>query len=265
MQSIISINDIVKIYIFIISFLLLLISFSDSSAQDNYEDVIYLKNGKILKGKILSIENQQIAFISNTGNAVSISMEDVSKIRKALKDKKIGNAKDTIFKSRGFVTIAELSYANGTGSVRTRIGTLANQFKAYNLSISRGYLVAPTFYVGLGTGYDGYEGSRFLPLFVDLRSDFFRERVRPLFALRMGHSFGWRDGQSGSDWGGFMIRADLGIKLMLSYSQSVHLSIGIKSQQVKIPYFFVRNNGTLVPTSETVGYQFVVFNAGFSF
>jgi hypothetical protein len=265
MQSIISTNDTVKVTIFIIGFLLLLLSFSFSYAQDRYEDVIYLKNGKVLKGKILSIENQQIAFISNTGNTITISMEEVSQIRKALKDRRIGNAKDSIFKAKGFVTVAELSYANGTGSVKTRIGTLANQFKGYNLSISRGYLVAPTFYIGLGAGYDSYEGARFLPLFLDLRSDFFRERIRPLFALRMGHSLGWKDSQSGSDWGGFMIQANLGIKLMLSYSQSVHLSIGIKSQQVKIPYFLIRNNGTLVPTSETLGYQFVVLNVGFSF
>lgn len=246
-------------------FLLFLFSFSDSYSQAGYEDVLYLKNGKILKGRILKIEEQRIEFASNTGNAVIISMLEVEQIRREPTDRRLRNAKDSIFKAKGFITVAELSYAYGTGIVKTRIGSFQNSMRGYNLSVSRGYLIAPTFYMGLGAGYNHYEDTKFLPVFLDLRSDFFRERLRPLFALRIGHSFGWKDNQNGVDWGGFMIQADLGIKLMLSYGSSVYLSIGTRSQQVKIPYFLVRNNGTLVPTSEKVGHQFFVVSAGFNF
>jgi len=242
-----------------------MLSFSNSYAQDDYEDVLYLKNGKILKGKIVKIEEQRIEFASSTGKIIIISMLEVRQIRREPTDKRTRNAKDSIFKAKGFVTVAELSYSYGTGSVSTRIGSLQNQMRGYNLSISRGYLIAPTFYMGLGAGYNYYEDIKFLPVFLDLRSDFFRERLRPMFALRMGHSFGWKDNQNGVDWGGFMIQANLGMKLMLSYSRSVHLSIGIKSQQVKVPYFLVRSNGTLLPTSEKVGHQFFVVSGGFNF
>lgn len=249
----------------IIVLLLFLLSFSDSYAQNGYEDVLYLKNGKILKGKILKIEEQRIEFATNTGNVVIISMLEVKQIRREPTDRRLRNAKDSIFKAKGFVTVAELSYSYGTGSVGTRIGSFRNQMKGYDLSISRGYLIAPTFYMGLGAGYNYYEDIKFLPIFLDLRSDFFRERFRPIFALRIGHSFGWKDNQNGVDWGGFMIQTNLGVKLMLSYSSSVYLSVGIKSQQVKVPYFLVRNNGTLFPTSEKIGHQFFVISAGFNF
>ncbi len=245
--------------------LILIFCFSISYAQDNYEDVIYLKNGKILKGKIANIENQQIEFVSSAGTPITIRMDEVSQIRKQKIEANIRSPQDTIFKSKGFVTVAELSYTSGTGEVSTRVGNYKNNLKAYCMSISRGYLVAPTFYIGFGTGYDYYETAKLLPLFVDLRADFVRQRVRPLLALRLGHSLGWKENQTGANWGGFMVQANLGIRLMLSYSRSVHLSIGVKSQQMKIEYFFIRSSGALVPATERLGHQFFTISGGFSF
>lgn len=250
-------------FFWILIFLSLCIS--DSFAQENYQDVLYFKNGKILKGKIQSIENQRINFISDTGTVVVLSMEDISKIRKERGSSRMGSAKDTVFKAKGFLTVVELGYAKGTGTISTRIGSFKNTQQAYCLSISHGYLVAPTFYIGLGAGYDRYEFFKFVPLFLDLRSDFFRERWRPLFRLKMGHSFGWRDNDSASDWAGFMVQADLGVKLMLSHSRALHVSLGLKSQQVKVTYSIFRNNAPPLFNFERLGHQFFCINAGFSF
>jgi hypothetical protein len=250
--------------IFYIFFFLLIASLSDSYAQDVFQDVVYLKNGKILKGKIQSIENQRINFVSETGTVLTIGMEDVSKIRTE-KNKSKWSAKDTVFKAKGFVTVAELSYASGMGQINTRIGNFKNAQDGYCLSVSYGYLVAPTVFIGLGAGYDQYTTFQTLPLFFDLRSDFFKDRVRPMFHLKFGHSLGWSEGNSGADWGGFMIQADLGVKLMLSHSRALHFSLGLKSQQFKIGYFFLRNNAPPLFASERLGHGFVTINAGFSF
>jgi hypothetical protein len=253
----------VSILLLILYFVLAL--FSNSYAQDGYEDVLYLKNGKMLKGKIVNIDNQTIEFITSSGTPLSISMTEVSKIRKEKIDKGLIDVRDTIFKAKGFMKIAEFSYVIGTGSINTRIGTYKNSLRAYCLSFSYGYLIVPNFYAGLGVGYDRYERASFLPLFLDLRTDFIKSKLRPLLALRMGHSFGWAENQSGSNWGGFVIQANVGTRLMLDYAKSVHFSIGIKSQQVLVKYFIFRTNGSLFPTEERLGHQFITFSAGFNF
>ena len=254
-----------SLYLFLSVLIVLLSCLKEGYAQTTYQDVLYLKSGKILRGTIQSIENQRISFVSDTGTMLMVNMEEVSKIRKEKNNNRLKSVKDTVFKSKGFQTIVEYSYYKGMGELTTRIGVLQNTLQSHSISISHGYLVAPTVFLGLGAGYDRYEFFKFVPLFLEVRTDLIKERIRPTFRLKIGHSLGWRDGGTASDWAGFMIQSDLGVKLMLSHARAVYFGIGLKSQQVKVTYSIFRNNAPPLFTFERLGHGFVAINVGFHF
>lgn len=231
--------------------------------QHEYADVIYLKNGKVVKGKIKKIENQIVEFETLNHTTLSLGIKEIEHIR----NERITDVKNpqNAELHKGFVRFVELAHTVGTGNIMTRFGGLRNTMQGQEISFSYSYAVLPSFYAGLGTGYSKQGNLQLIPVFLDLRTDFANGKWRPFFNLRTGHSFGWAENRQGTNNAGFMIQGNLGIRLMLDRVKSAYFSIGLKSQQIQVNYFLIRNNGSPVPFSERLGHQFITFHGGFSF
>ena len=69
---------------FIFLSFLLIVSLSETIAQETkQQDVIHLKNGSILHGKIVEIKaNQSVTLFSNCGDKWVINQSDIEKIEK---------------------------------------------------------------------------------------------------------------------------------------------------------------------------------------
>ncbi|SFE91922.1 hypothetical protein [Thermoflexibacter ruber] len=232
--------------------------------QHQYADVIYLKNGKVVKGKIKKIENQIIEFETLNHTALSLVINEIEQIRNE-RVEGVESPKSAESTCTGFVRFVELAHTVGTGNIMTRFGGLRNTMQGQEINFSYNYALSPSLYIGLGTGYSKQGNLQLIPIFLDLRTDFAKGKWRPFFNFRSGHSFGWSENRQGTDNAGFMVQGNVGIRLMLNHSKSAYFSIGLKSQQIQVNYFIIRNNGSPVPFSERLGHQFIGFHGGFSF
>jgi len=233
--------------------------------QQQYADVIYLKNGKVVKGTIKKIENQIIAFETLNHTIISIGINEIEQIRNEPVVEDIGGLQKSELNHKGFVRFVELAHTVGTGNVMTRFGGLKNTMQGQEINFIYSYTLLPSFYAGVGVGYSKQGNMQLMPVFLDLRTDFSSGKWRPFVNLRSGHSFGWAEHRQGTNNAGFMIQGNVGIRLMLDHAKSAYFSIGLKSQQIQVNYFLIRNNGSPIPFSEKLGHQFVGFYGGFSF
>jgi hypothetical protein len=235
-------------------------------SQHQYTDVIYLKNGKVVKGKIKKVENQIIEFETLNHTSLSLGINEIEQIRnERVADVESPENAELKYKYKGFVRFVELARTVGTGNIMTRFGGLRNTMQGQEISFSYSYALLPSFYAGLGTGYSKQGNLQLIPIFLDLRTDFANGKWRPFFNFRSGHSFGWAENRQGTNNAGFMVQGNLGIRLMLDHAKSAYFAVGLKSQQIQVNYFLVRNNGSPVLFSERLAHQFIGFHGGFSF
>ena len=72
-----------QLVIIVLSNIIILIFTSSIVAQENFQDVIYLKNGSVLHGKITEIKaNESITLLSNCKDIWVINQSDIEKIGK---------------------------------------------------------------------------------------------------------------------------------------------------------------------------------------
>lgn len=158
-------------------FCALFMSIVTANAQQ-YDDVVYLKNGSVIKGMIVEqIPNESLKIQTRDGSLIVCEMDDVEKMAKELADgKRFPSA--GFNKPKGYFGLVEVT-------VPTVI--LGSDF---GFTMVNGYRVVPQFAVGVGVGlkYCAFDGGLFMPLYLHLRSDFLDRSVSPYLALDMGYN-----------------------------------------------------------------------------
>lgn len=212
----------------ILSFLLVLPAFV--MAQENMEDVVYLKNGSVIHGVIIEqVPNVSLKIQTADRNVFVFRIEEVEKITKepsAGKAPPKGRNEDAPafsndeLKQRGYSAIAELNMGIG-------YDTFADK-ASFGIQVINGYQVNPNFFAGLGIGLNQHiSGAAFAPVFLDLRVNFLRQRVSPFIDL----SGGWAVGLTDEDEGGVYGNPSLGVKFFVSRKTALQLSIGFRYQE----------------------------------
>jgi hypothetical protein len=181
-------------------------------SQSNYQDVVYLKNGSIIRGIIIEqVPNKSIKIETADRNIFFYEMDEIEKLTKEPNLDK-GNiflkaSTHTGLKS-GYKGIAELDYLFGVGYYG--IGRL-------EVNIINGYQFNPYFSLGLGTGlrWYMYEGGSaiFIPIFADFRAIFKDKKISPYLSLGLGYSFDATDSFSGL---GILLKPSLGVTIKVS-------------------------------------------------
>ena len=151
------------------------------SAQ-SYDDVVYLKNGSIIRGTIVEqVMNESVKVQTKDGNYFVFSAEDIQKISKEVsKSEKKQKDSSGFNKPKGFLNLLNVqSYTPGTVP------------STYGVEYIFGYRVCPQFAVGFGQGIKTYRFDDIqIPMFVHLRSDFMKTAVSPYVAVNVGYNFG---------------------------------------------------------------------------
>ncbi len=120
-----------------LAFLFILIAANNIIAQTPYKDVVYLKNGSVIKGIIIEQNiNVNLKLKTSDGNIFVYDMKDIEKITK---EKVVGNKKDISSKSN----VNEPNYIN----------TTAKTYREPALSTTLSFLIP-----GLGQFYNGQTG-----------------------------------------------------------------------------------------------------------
>jgi hypothetical protein len=213
---------------------LILFSASYTMAQKNV-DVVTLKNGNVLKGKIVrQVPGEFIELETRDKNFWQFKMEDVAEIRfEAKRMAKIVN--DTLpMKNEG------MFYEIRMGAL---IGDNDNQNKApFSLLISGTYLLKNGISLGAGVGYESYDEAQ-MPLFGELKYYTRIKGIKSFLYCQSGYSFSLDDKDNLSHYyitngdvdskGGWLINPGVGFVFGNSSKTNFTLNIGYRFQKME--------------------------------
>jgi hypothetical protein len=248
--------------------LLLILPGIISFAQNvQYEDVVYLKNGSIIRGMIIEqIPNQTLKIQTVDRNVFVFQFEEIEKITKEEVPpgafpgyhSGTGGVNKSMIKEKGF----ESTFEFGLG------GLLEWGSPALGLYVIAGYRFVPQFVLSGGAGIEFYEDRSMLPLFVNVRTDLVKARVTPFFAANAGYAFGWVSYDEGSDWGGMFVEPNFGVRFNFNPNFAMNLSTGIKFQRAREDYYYYEPYyppGAPENYTYTETFKIFLFKVGFSF
>lgn len=234
-------------------------------SQNNTEDVIYLKNGSIIRGIIIEqIPNQSLKIKTNDRNVFVFKFDEIEKFTKEeLQNTLIVNQnKGQTFKKNGFINLTEINYCLGVGDIKVNGDLFKNEDYSFGLKTTNGYQFNEHFSLGIALGFDKYRYASFSPVLLDLRVKMIKGRTSPVLNISTGYSFGI----SGIA-GGLTINPSFGINTYIFQDATYFFNIGYKLQQQTYEYTIVK--GTYYKTyelkTEEVFFQFINVSTGFSF
>lgn len=167
--------------------LIMLVSFSTySMAQNSYTEVVYLKNGSIIRGVVVEqVPNVSLKIKTADGSIFAYPMAEVVKITKeentavnSYRFKK--QAKNGLRGYKGFV---DTGYLFDVSDYNT------NKFE---VSTSHGYQFNNYFFVGGGLALDYYNDLELaaVPIFANFRANFINNKVTPFGDVKVGYTAG---------------------------------------------------------------------------
>lgn len=210
----------------LIAFVLFFISFCAFS-QSDYQDVIYLKDGSIIRGIIIEqVPNKTIKLKTSEGNIFVYKIEDIEKMTKEENpnaSKTNNNNSDQM--DAGYSGRIELGYADNI------------KFNFIN-----SYRVNNYFSLGFGFGARYYPDAELVlvPVFLDARSRFLTGKISPYFALAVGYTFSPEDGFTGV---GALINPQIGVSILTSSSSDFTIGLGYDIQKFK-DFYYIYNGRT---------------------
>lgn len=186
-------------------------------AQSDYLDVVYLKNGNTVRGKIIEQEagkfvkiqlDEKNVLLFNNDEIIEIAKEGVVD-QDASESTVQTNEKNF---PRGYQGIIEIGYVAFPDDLDFGLLKLQmiNSIRFKRLSL------------GIGAGIRFEAGSRFrpyIPVFLDIRTRFVPRRVSPFIALGCGYTF-----HPNYD-GGLYLSPSLGISFKLGHKFGMHLAL----------------------------------------
>lgn len=206
-----------------------------------YQDVVYLKNGSVIHGIITEqIPNQSLKIETKDGSVFICDMNDVAKITKDFQvneEKNRGREYGWVSapRYRGFVGESLVFGVEDTEDTRSQVFT------------SHGCQINPYLYVGggLAVNYWIEDESFNIPVFAHIRSEIhkaYNKRVSPYLETRIGYSVG--------DIEGFFCAPAAGCHIYFGKSKmGLSFGIGYNVQLAKVYYSY----GSEYPVNENFG------------
>ncbi len=224
-------------------------------AQRPADDVLYLKNGWILRGKLLSpATDEAVKIQTNDGNTFVFSRPEVQEIKTepALRYQNIR------YRNRGYAHFTELGVM-ASGNNVNELGVTTSAFTFHTVN---GYKFSQGLYTGLGAGVDLYASQTFIPVFASIRGDFTRKGILiPYYYIDGGWGLnGTTNLPDKKQLGGLHLATGIGMKVLFNGNAGFLLSLGYYFQGTAIE---TATDGVI--TREDINYNRVAIRAGFAF
>lgn len=198
-----------------------------SFGQSNYQDVVYLKNGSIIRGVIIEqIPNKSIRIETADNSIFVYQMDEIEKMIKEPIQRKSSGSNSRSGLQSGYKGIVELGYQIGIEGYDDAMDRL-------KLNIINGYQINPHLSLGLGTGLRYYldEDAVLIPIFADLRVSFMSKNVLPYFSLGVGYSFNADHNFAGV---GVILEPSIGVSFKVSKKFAINLGGGYEMQRMTL-------------------------------
>lgn len=256
---------------------LLFIAFSTSLfAQANTEDVIYLKNGGVMRGTIIDHQTGgKVKIELSGGSAFVFQANEIDSLKKenALKNKLREIGQNYFRKDCGYRNITELAIIYGVNFKNNpNINYYSNNNEddiGLSLQTINGYQFWPYLFVGGGVGIDRFitYQQTFSPFFIRISSEFLKRKVTPYVYLDGGYSVMWKqpsnDEITYDNTGGAYAAAGGGVRIYTRSRASVILSAGYKMNMSNTTWMYTSDTYDTYNIKRT--YQRFVMNIGVTF
>lgn len=210
-----------KILAFVLFVLITTVSFAQSN---NYQDVVYLKNGSIIRGLIIEqIPNKSIKVQTADNNVFVYQIEEVEKMAKETNQRRSVSKGDVFHLEPGYKGLIELGYQIGSGDFG---------MDRIKLNIINGYQVNQNFSIGIGTGLRYYTDAEALliPIFADFRGNISLDsKISPYVSLGIGYSF---DATNSFEGVGFLLNPTIGVSFKVSDKSAMNVGLGYEMQKL---------------------------------
>ena len=185
-------------------------------AQSNLQDVVYLKNGSIIRGVII----EQVPNLSVKIQTVdrNVFVYQIDEIEKLTKEPYQGRSRNSSYSTgrglksgyRGIIEMGVTSFASSYGII---------------VNFINGYQFNPYFSLGLGVGnrYLSATDDFIFPIFTDFRVNFIDNIGSPYLSFGVGCSI------DGSVVGSHF-NSSAGVRFMISNKTAINMGLGIETQ-----------------------------------
>lgn len=146
----------------------------EAFGQKGYEDVVYLKNGGEIHGRIEEVvPSESLKIRTDERNLFRFALDDIEKITKEPRHKSLFN------KSKGYYGLVEVTFPTN----------LVGQ-NFVGITVTNGYRLCPQFAIGGGVGIERSLDAKNMgiPLFIHLRSDLMDNAVSPYLSTDIGYA-----------------------------------------------------------------------------
>lgn len=173
--------------------MLLLVGSLYSFAQ-NWQEVVYLKNGSVIRGLVVEQQSGVSLKIQTAdGSLFVFPMSEVEKIIKEFPQQKtIGQSKYSIENINDPIVKAETVKTRGYRGFVDGGFTAGYDFVCEVANTSHGYQFNPYFFVGGGLGLHCFliDGCVNVPIFANVRANFLNKKCSPFVDYKIGASLG---------------------------------------------------------------------------
>lgn len=229
-------------------------------AQKNEQDVVYLKNGSIIRGFISEFQPDKSVTIKTADQNIFVfEMSEVEKLTRELPP----NTKQYHIKQKGYFN--ETSFVIGVGGDKDDFTT------ALSVTTVNGYQVNRFFRIGGGVGVTHYAdySHTFFPLFARVSGDMIKCRITPIYFADAGYAFlvekdaYYNNTEELSSSGGLMLHTGVGIKFYTAHKASFSLTAGFSLQKSEREYQYNWSDGNHY--REKRDYRRITFGLGINF
>lgn len=214
--------------------LLLFIGSVTVSFAQQMREIVYLKNGSVVRGVVIEqVPGVSLKIQTSDGSIFAYQMSDVEKITKEMVGNNRGsfnnnndsfNNNSSFFKidqpgnKRGYKGFLDFGYTVGVGDFEE---------DRIEFSTSHGYQFDSYFYAGVGVGLSYFTDAEVvgLPIFAHIRGNLFDKAISPYIDFKIGYS-------PTEDVKGFYMTPSIGCKI-----KSFNISLGYVMQKVEYEYY----------------------------
>lgn len=224
--------------------LLLIIGGIGTSIAQNVQEVVYLKNGSVIRGIVVEqVPGESLKIRTNDGSVFAYKMSDVEKITKEVgnSNSQTRSLNNGIGIKAGYKAFVDFGYTLGTGIYGS---------DRIELMTTHGVQINPYLFVGAGTGCHYYTDGAFfsIPIFADVRATILKNNVTPYIDCKIGYSV--------VDIEGFYLSPSIGCRFAIGEKSGVYVGAGYVMQKEKIGYGDYAYNRNRNGISLKLGFDF---------
>jgi hypothetical protein len=197
-------------------------------AQKQNDDVLYLKNGSIYRGKIVDKNQQTLKLETYEKNTIAFQVADIQSIKSEPTLRKSA----ITYKEKGFVHYTELGPLAMSNRASNGVTTSAFSFQTTN-----GYKFNQYLFTGVGVGADLYAVQTFVPIVLSVRGDFTKTSNKiPFYFVEGGYSINATSNDvAGITYkGGNTFAAGIGLKILFQENTGFVIGAGYRFQRSEL-------------------------------